>query len=587
MTKYIKSKIQQAVAAHQEGKLEEAEINYRKVLALNPDHIVAHGNLGSILLKLGRLEEAELSYKKAIKLNPEYSVAHNNLGSLLYDLGRLVQAEESFKKALEFKSDFVEGHYNLATILLNTGRLKEAEESYKKVIELKPEYAEAHHYLGRVQKNLNKLDEAEKNFRKAIELKPDYAEAHYNLGITLQTLNKLDEVEKNFRKAIELKPDYAEAHYNLGITLQTLNKLDEVEKNFRKAIELKPDYAEAHYNLGNTLNNFKKFEEAEKSYRKSINSFEKEIEINPSNYNAYRNISNIFLKIREFEKSYNYYVKFLQLESKGVISKAKLENIIPKFAKKMVEQDRIPTFFDQAVEYQLTHKNNSTYDYCEIFDKVQISKENRFILYSEKKKNNSNSSFNTRLFDGLPFKASQGLHSTIKWKENPLYKSAYDLIIYSMLLQEVKPDIIVELGSGLGGSAIWLADTAAALGLDTHVYSYDIKKPKTKHHKVTFIEYDLAKIDRQVKPPCWELFKGKKIIIEDAHVNLKNILYLFDAILKKNDYLIIEDSSTKQDIISNFSDAKEPKYKLDQFYIDFFGANVTSCINSIFKSQQD
>ena len=553
MIKYIKSKIQQAVAAHQEGKLEEAEINYRKVLALNPDHIVAHGNLGSILLKLGRLEEAELSYKKAIKLNPEYSVAHNNLGSLLYDLGRLVQAEESYKKALEFKSDFVEGHYNLATILLNTGRLKEAEESYKKVIELKPEHAEAHHYLGRVQKNLNKLDEA----------------------------------EKNFRKAIELKPDYAEAHYNLGITLQTLNKLDEAEKNFRKAIELKPDYAEAHYNLGNTLNNLKKFEEAEKSYRKSINSFEKEIEINPSNYNAYRNISNIFLKIKEFEKSYNYYVKFLQLESKGVISKAKLENIIPKFAKKMVEQDRIPTFFDQAVEYQLTHKNNSTYDYCEIFDKIQISKENRFILYSEKKKNNSNSSFNTRLFDGLPFKASQGLHSTIKWKENPLYKSAYDLIIYSMLLQEVKPDIIVELGSGLGGSAIWLADTAAALGLDTHVYSYDIKKPKTKHHKVTFIEYDLAKIDRQIKPPCWELFKGKKIIIEDAHVNLKNILYLFDAILKKNDYLIIEDSSTKQDIISNFSDAKEPKYKLDQFYIDFFGANVTSCINSIFKSQQD
>ena len=553
MIKYIKSKIQQAVAAHQEGKLEEAEINYRKVLALNPDHIVAHGNLGLILLKLGRLEEAELSYKKAIKLNPEYSVAHNNLGSLLYDLGRLVQAEESYKKALEFKSDFVEGHYNLATILLNTGRLKEAEESYKKVIELKPEHAEAHHYLGRVQKNLNKLDEA----------------------------------EKNFRKAIELKPDYAEAHYNLGITLQTLNKLDEAEKNFRKAIELKPDYAEAHYNLGNTLNNLKKFEEAEKSYRKSINSFEKEIEINPSNYNAYRNISNIFLKIKEFEKSYNYYVKFLQLESKGVISKAKLENIIPKFAKKMVEQDRIPTFFDQAVEYQLTHKNNSTYDYCEIFDKIQISKENRFILYSEKKKNNSNSSFNTRLFDGLPFKASQGLHSTIKWKENPLYKSAYDLIIYSMLLQEVKPDIIVELGSGLGGSAIWLADTAAALGLDTHVYSYDIKKPKTKHHKVTFIEYDLAKIDRQIKPPCWELFKGKKIIIEDAHVNLKNILYLFDAILKKNDYLIIEDSSTKQDIISNFSDAKEPKYKLDQFYIDFFGANVTSCINSIFKSQQD
>ena len=185
--------------------------------------------------------------------------------------------------------------------------------------------------------------------------------------------------------------------------------------------------------------------------------------------------------------------------------------------------------------------------------------------------------------DGLPFLSSQGVHSLIKWKEMPLYKTAFDLVIYSMLIQEVKPDIIIELGSGFGGSAMWFADTASMLGLDTHVYSFDINKPLVKHDKVTFIEQDLKKINLENKPSHWEFFNKKKIIIEDAHVNLEGLLNLFDNVLKKDDYLIIEDSITKQDIISHFSIEKEPKYKLDQFFLDFFGTNMTCCINSIFK----
>ena len=53
----------------------------------------------------------------------------------------------------------------------------------------------------------------------------------------------------------------------------------------------------------------------------------------------------------------------------------------------------------------------------------------------------------------------------------------------------------VELGSGDGGSAIWLADVACALGINTHVYSYDINKAQLIHEKVTFIEVDLMQVN--------------------------------------------------------------------------------------------
>ena len=113
--------------------------------------------------------------------------------------------------------------------------------------------------------------------------------------------------------------------------------------------------------------------------------------------------------------------------------------------------------------------------------------------------------------------------------------------------------------------------------------SYDIKKPKLNHERITFIEYDLMKISQQCKPPCWESLLGEKLLIEVAHVNLKNVLNLFDNILSKDDYLIVEDSDVKQNIIRDFAGEKEPKYKLDQFFLDFFGTNITSAKNSIFK----
>ena len=54
-----------------------------------------------------------------------------------------------------------------------------------------------------------------------------------------------------------------------------------------------------------------------------------------------------------------------------------------------------------------------------------------------------------------------------------------------------------------------------------------------------------------------------KLLIEDAHVNLENILNLFDNILSKDDYLIVEDSDDKQEIIRDFAfDTKDEFQKI-------------------------
>ena len=422
-----------------------------------------------------------------------------------------------------------------------------------------------------------KTDIAQNLYNKILEIDPNHSQALNNLAVIFTNLKEIEKAKECFEKAIEINPNYVDAHNNLGTIFKGLEENQKAKECYEKAIEINPNYADAHNNLGVI---FRKKGE----YQKAKECFEKAIEINPNSANPYYNLAFTSLKLEDV-KSYNtYLVKFYQLKSIGIISNANLDNVIPKLVKKLHDQNGIPTFFDNNVISQLISKNKPTSDFCDIFEKGQLSIENRFVTYSERIENFSKIPTTDRLFDELPFITSQGTHSLIKWKEQTIYKTTFDLTIYSMLLQEVRPEVIIELGSGSGGSAIWLADTAAAIGLDTHIYSFDINKPLIDHKKVTFIQYDLNEINKGNKPPCWELFKGKKIIIEDAHVNLKNILHLFDTILKKDDYLIIEDSNQgKQSIISNFMNEKKYKYKVDQFFLDFFGRNITCCINSIFK----
>ena len=55
---------------------------------------------------------------------------------------------------------------------------------------------------------------------------------------------------------------------------------------------------------------------------------------------------------------------------------------------------------------------------------------------------------------------SQGAGPVFRWRGAPCFKSAYDMAIYAMLIDELRPATIIELGSGTGASALLLADLA-------------------------------------------------------------------------------------------------------------------------------
>jgi tetratricopeptide (TPR) repeat protein len=267
------------------GRLADAEASYSQAITLKPDYAEAHYNLGNTLKDLNRIDDAEASYRQAIALKPDYAEAYSNLGNTLNELGRLLDAEASYRQAIALKPDFTEAHYNLGNTLKDLNRIDDAEASYRQSIALKPDYAEAHYNLGNVLKELGRQADAEASYRQAIALKPDYAEVYSNLGNVLNELGRQADAEASYRQAIALKPDYAEAYSNLGNTLNELGRLLDAEASYRQAIALKPDFTEAHFNLGNTLKDLAKLVDAEASYRQAI-------ALKPDYAEAYSNLGN-------------------------------------------------------------------------------------------------------------------------------------------------------------------------------------------------------------------------------------------------------------------------------------------------------
>ena len=324
----IQQALQQGVAAHKKGQVEEAERLYKAILNSQPAQPDANHNLGVLLVSINKTDAALPLFKVAVETNSkvdqfwlsyidalikakqgenakqvleqaknqgvaEYKLdilktqlnSLNTTGNVYsanppqkllsrllehYQSGRLGDAEIL---ALSITRDFPNDNFSwmiLAAVFKAIGRNTEALNANQTAVELSPQDAEAHSNLGVTLQELGRLNEAEVSLRQAIVLRPNYPEAHNNLGNALKEQGRLDEAEASYRQAIVLKPGYANAHSNLGATLQELGRLDEAEASYIQAIALKPNYAEAYSNLGVTLQELGRLEEAEESLKHAI-----------------------------------------------------------------------------------------------------------------------------------------------------------------------------------------------------------------------------------------------------------------------------------------------------------------------------
>ncbi len=129
---------------HMLGQYRGAMERFQKSIEIHPT-AEGHTYLGWSLSGLGRLDEAIVECKKAIPLDPDYGNPYNDIGVYLIDLGRPDEAIPWLKKAMRAKRYccYQFAHFNMGRILLMNNKTAEAERSFERALSYDPNYLPA------------------------------------------------------------------------------------------------------------------------------------------------------------------------------------------------------------------------------------------------------------------------------------------------------------------------------------------------------------------------------------------------------------------------------------------------------------
>jgi tetratricopeptide (TPR) repeat protein len=148
----------EAVALIAAGRLGEARSILQRILRIDPDHVAALVNIGTVAHRSGELDAALNYFRKAARLDPGQATAFSNMGTVCFGLFQQRNDRAWLPQALRHFQD---------------------------AIRLDPGLSDAYNGRGAVYLALNRGDEAVGDFRKVIELQPGNVNAHFNLAYAL------------------------------------------------------------------------------------------------------------------------------------------------------------------------------------------------------------------------------------------------------------------------------------------------------------------------------------------------------------------------------------------------------------------
>ena len=214
-----------ARAYEMQGKYNQAEEVYGRMVARNPENHRLHHRLGVLAVRKGDLDDANSHFDQALKGAPDDPELLADIGYTMYLQGRYAEAEQSLKDVVANYPDQQRAVNNLGMVLAKMGRGSEAYRVFRKT----GSDAEAHSNLAYAYANTGQLDLAEKHYSRALDyddtltqasdalLQLDDLRRDLDAGAVLQTAAPI-----NSQGAEDLKPEDAQ-------TPQPMENPDSVE----------------------------------------------------------------------------------------------------------------------------------------------------------------------------------------------------------------------------------------------------------------------------------------------------------------------------------------------------------------------
>ncbi len=187
-------------------------------------------------------------------------------------------------------------------------------------------------------------------------------------------------------------------------------------------------------------------------------------------------------------------------------------------------------------------------------------------------------------------------HHNVTYRGIKTIKCPFDYVIYQMMIFDIKPDLIIEIGTNHGGSALYMADMLDLIG-EGEVHTIDIKEyemnplvlghPRIKRFLGGYNNYDINLTNG---------FKNIMVIDDGSHTyeDVNSVINIFKDVVSVGSYFIIEDGALDKIGLGEIYNGgpnrsifeflqNNTNYIIDKNLCNFFGVNATFNTNGYLK----
>lgn len=237
--------LDEAVAAHEAGRLDQADALYRQILQDDPDDLDALNLRGLLLQDRGNLADSMALLSRAVELAPDFAEALTNLARVQCAAGALESAVANAQRAVALEPELAEAHLQLGRALLMLLDDVAAASACRRAAALAPESADAQLVLAVALARCGDHRGAATAYREVLALAPGNADAAASLASALRQDRDIAGSAEACEHALALAPQRVELWELQGANMAALGRFDAAERCFTQALRIDPDRADA------------------------------------------------------------------------------------------------------------------------------------------------------------------------------------------------------------------------------------------------------------------------------------------------------------------------------------------------------
>jgi tetratricopeptide (TPR) repeat protein len=282
--------------ALKQNRLDEAEHDFREVIAVNPQVGGAYANLGVVYMRRKQWTRALEALRKAERLLPDVPGIRLNIGLVYYRRNEFLKAIPFFESVVREQPAALQPRHLLGLCYFFTERWADsaktlqplwtqesAQLSYLYVLSIAAHRAglkdldesataqliktgegspEFHLFMGKAHLNLEQYDLALADFQAAAEARPNLTFVHFNLGLTYRKKQDYEHARDEFLKDAAVEPDLAFNYDELGDVYALMQQDSNAEKSYREALRRDPRLVNSYVGLAKIYRRAQKYQAA-------------------------------------------------------------------------------------------------------------------------------------------------------------------------------------------------------------------------------------------------------------------------------------------------------------------------------------